>query len=70
VEIPLGPGSPATGHTVGELEIPEDTLLISVLRNGSSIIPRGSTTLQEGDQILAILSPDKEAGLQAVLTGN
>jgi trk system potassium uptake protein TrkA len=70
VEIPLGPGSPAAGHTVGELEIPEGTLLISVLRNGSSIIPRGSTTLQEGDQILAILSPDKEAGLQAVLTGN
>lgn len=70
VEIPLGPHSPAAGHTVGELDIPEGTLLISVLRNGSSIIPRGSTRLQEDDQILAILSPDKEADLQAVLTGN
>lgn len=70
VEIPLGPESPATGRTVGELEIPEGALLISVLRKDSSVIPRGSTTLEEGDQILAILSPDKETDLQAVLTGN
>lgn len=68
VELPLPAGSPAAGRRIEELKIPEGALLISILRKDEAIIPRGSTVLQEGDQILAILSPDKEAALEAALS--
>jgi Trk K+ transport system NAD-binding subunit len=37
------------------------------MRNGSAEIAVGSTTLQAGDQVLAILEPGKEDELRKVL---
>jgi trk/ktr system potassium uptake protein len=58
--------SPA-GKTVEKLDLPEGSRLISIMRNGRSEIAVGSTELQPGDQVLAILQPGKEDELRRVL---
>jgi trk system potassium uptake protein TrkA len=67
VEVVLDTGAAAVGKTVEALELPEGSRLISVMRDGRSEIAVGSTELQAGDQVLAILQPGKEDELKRVL---
>ena len=67
VEVQIDAGAPAAGKRVERLELPEGSRLISVMRNGRSEIAVGSTELQPGDQVLAILQPGKEDELRRVL---
>ena len=59
--------SPCAGKTVEKLRLPEGSRLISVMRNGKAEIAVGSTELQPGDQVLAILQPGKEDELRQIL---
>ena len=61
--------SPSSGKRVESLHLPDGVRLISVLRGGGgdAEIAVGSTVLQPGDQVLAILQPGKEAELRKVL---
>jgi len=67
VEVQIPPGAPAAGKRVEKLSLPEGSRLISIMRNGRSEIAVGSTELQPGDQVLAILQPGKEDELRRVL---
>jgi len=67
VEVQIDKGAPAAGKRVESLELPEGSRLISIMRNGRSEIAVGSTELQPGDQVLAILQPGKEDELRQVL---
>jgi trk system potassium uptake protein len=67
VEVQIPPGAPAAGKSVEKLSLPEGSRLISIMRNGRSEIAVGSTELQPGDQVLAILQPGKEDELRRVL---
>ena len=67
VEVQIEKGAPAAGRRVEKLELPEGSRLISITRNGRSEIAVGSTELQPGDQVLAILQPGKEDELRRVL---
>jgi len=67
VEVLIDESAPAAGKRVEMLELPEGSRLISVMRNGRSEIAVGSTELQPGDQVLAILQPGKEDELKRVL---
>src|ERR671930_772565 len=65
IELLLGDGSPVTGRRVGDLELPEGSLLISVLRNGRGFVPGPDTVLEVGDEVLAVLDPGMEEELKA-----
>jgi trk system potassium uptake protein len=67
VEVQIDNGAPAAGKTVENLDLPEGSRLISIMRNGRSEIAVGSTELLPGDQVLAILQPGKEDELRRVL---
>ncbi len=67
VEVQIDKESPVAGKRVDELRVPDGARLISVMRNGQSEIAVGSTELQAGDQVLAILQPGKEDELRSVL---
>src|SRR5919205_275654 len=67
VEVQIDKGSPVAGKRVEALPLPEGARLISVMRDGRSEIAVGSTELQPGDQVLAILQPGKEDELRRVL---
>src|SRR5919201_352206 len=67
VEVQIDRDSPSAGKRVEGLRLPEGSRLISVMRNGHAEIAVGSTTLEPGDQVLAILEPGKEDELKRVL---
>jgi trk system potassium uptake protein TrkA len=67
VEVEVDAASPCAGKRVEELSLPESTRLISVMRNGKAEIAVGHTTLQAGDQVLAILEPGREDELKRLL---
>jgi trk system potassium uptake protein len=63
IEMLLPSDSRAAGQRVGDLEMPEGSLLISVLREGSGFVPSADTVLEAGDEILAVLDPTVEEDL-------
>ena len=65
IELLLGEDSPVTGQRVGDLELPEGSLLISVLREGTGFVPGPDTVLEPGDEVLAVLDPGLEEELKA-----
>jgi trk system potassium uptake protein TrkA len=67
VEVQVSADSPVAGKRVEKLELPDGARLISVTRDGHSEIAVGSTELQPGDKVLAILQPGKEDELRRVL---
>jgi trk system potassium uptake protein TrkA len=67
VEVQVDIDSPSAGKSVADLELPEGSRLISVMRNGQAEIAVGSTVLTPGDQVLAILQPGREDELRRAL---
>lgn len=64
IEMLLGKDSRVTGRRVGDLAMPEGSLLISVLREGKGFVPGPETVLEAGDEILAVLDPGREDDLK------
>jgi trk system potassium uptake protein TrkA len=64
IELLLGEDSPVAGQRVGDLELPEGSLLISVLRDGTGFVPGPDTVLEAGDEVLAVLDPGLEEELK------
>src|SRR5881398_3712810 len=67
VEVQIDGDSPSAGRSIEGLSLPEGSRLISVMRGGQAEIAVGSTVLEAGDQVLAILEPGKEDELRRVL---
>jgi trk system potassium uptake protein TrkA len=65
IELLLADGSPVAGQRVADLEMPEGSLLISVLREGHGFVPGPDTVLEAGDEVLAVLDPQVEDELKA-----
>lgn len=57
VDIPYN--SPVLGHTIVDLALPEDkVLIIGIERNNEVIIPRGSTIFEPGDKVSVMANDD------------
>jgi trk system potassium uptake protein TrkA len=69
VELRLPETSPCRGKTIRDLNFPSDTVIVSVIRGGKLIIPRGDTVLEAGDEILAVSTVAAENALKNVLVG-
>jgi trk system potassium uptake protein len=67
IEMLLEKDSKVAGMRVGDLQMPEGSLLISVLREGRGFVPGPETVLEPGDEILAVLDPGREEDLKQFL---
>jgi trk system potassium uptake protein TrkA len=67
IEMLLEKDSKVAGQRVGDLEMPDGSLLISVLREGRGFVPGPETVLEPGDEILAVLDPGTEEDLKNFL---
>jgi trk system potassium uptake protein TrkA len=67
IEVEIDRGSPAAGKMIESLDLPPDSRLILVTHDGRSEIAIGSTTLQTGDRVMAILQTGKEDEVRDVL---
>lgn len=65
IEMLLAEDSKVAGRRVGDLAMPEGSLLISVLRAGEGFVPVPDTVLEAGDEVLAVLDPGMEDDLMA-----
>ncbi len=66
IEMQIEQGSNVSENRVGDLQMPEGSLLISVLRDGRGFVPGPDTVLEPGDEVLAVLDPGKEDELKAL----
>ena len=65
IEMMLGENSKVAGMRVDELNMPEGSLLISILREGQGgFVPTPETILEAGDEVLAVLDPGLEEELK------
>jgi trk system potassium uptake protein TrkA len=69
VEVTLPETSPCQGKAIRELAFPSDTVIVSVIRGGKLVIPRGDTMLEAGDEILAVSTVAAEKSLKDLLVG-
>src|SRR5436305_8722139 len=61
IEIEVGAGSQAAGARVQDVPLPDGSLIISVLRNGTGFVPQAESVIEPGDQVLLILDPGLES---------
>jgi trk system potassium uptake protein TrkA len=69
-EITLSPDAPVVGKKVLDIPLPESSLIVSVLREGQVLIPRGSTELRAHDRIGIVSLPEVYPKVLAALTGD
>ena len=53
-EVVLNEGSPAVGRALKDLNLPEGSLVVGVVRSGEALVPRGGTVLERRDHVLLI----------------
>ncbi|CAB4934874.1 MAG: TrkA family potassium uptake protein [Actinobacteria bacterium] len=68
VELTLPPDSEVVGRRVGDVPFPVDTALVAILRHTHVITPTPDDTLESGDELLFVASPDQESALQELLS--
>jgi trk system potassium uptake protein TrkA len=69
-EIMLEAASPVAGKKIQDLDLPESCLIVSVMRDGQVLIPRGGTELRPRDRIGIVSLPEVYPRVLAVLTGD
>jgi trk system potassium uptake protein len=67
VEVTVGEKAACAGKRIKQVQLPEGSRLISVVRDGKAEIPDETTQLEPGDSVLAILEPGKEDELRRIL---
>jgi trk system potassium uptake protein len=66
VEIDLGPNSPVVGKRIPYIQLPQEALIISIVRDGHAILPNMDVEFREGDSVIGLVNSDKEAELRDV----
>jgi trk system potassium uptake protein len=54
VEVILNKGSPAVDRPVREVKLPEQSLIVGVVRDGEALVPKGDTVLRSRDHIFLV----------------
>ena len=54
VEEKIPPGAKAIGIAIKDLKLPEACVIATIIRQGQIVVPRGITTFEVGDEVLAI----------------
>jgi trk system potassium uptake protein TrkA len=54
IEEKIPSGAKAVGVAIKDLTLPEQCVIAAIIRDGKVIVPRGITTLEVGDEILAV----------------
>ena len=68
-EVRLKKETAAVGKSLKELNLPHDSLIASIIRDGEVIVPRGEDHLLINDRLLVITTPDDRPVIMRILTG-
>ncbi|MFN3742851.1 MAG: potassium channel family protein [Anaerolineales bacterium] len=67
VEEKVPAGAKAIGIPIKDLGLPEECVIAAIIRRGKICLPRGNSTFEEGDEILAVTSPEAAVELAKLL---
>jgi trk system potassium uptake protein TrkA len=68
-ELVLDEEAPATGKSLAELDLPQDSLVAAIIRDGQVIVPRGQDHLQVADRLILIGVPENQEEVFRLLAG-
>ena len=68
VEEKINAGAPAIGAAIKDLKLPSNCVISGIIRHGEIVLPRGITTLEEGDEVLALVDDSAREQLANLLT--
>ena len=68
VEEKINAGAPAIGTAIKDLKLPSNCVISGIIRQGEIVLPRGVTTLEEGDEVLALVDDSAREQLANLLT--
>lgn len=68
VEERIATGSQAVGMAIKDLYLPDNCVIATIIRNGEIVVPRGLTTFEVGDEVLAIADREGAVGLAKLLS--
>jgi trk system potassium uptake protein TrkA len=68
VELTLPTDSPYAGAQLGNVMWPTDVSLVTVLRDGRVLTPDPQRSLEAGDELLFVSSPENEAEIELLLS--
>ncbi|MCL5072183.1 MAG: NAD-binding protein [Actinobacteria bacterium] len=66
-EIKLLEGYHSLNKQIKDLDIPEGCIIVSIIRNGEVIIPRGTSVLLLGDEVITVSKKGSETKIEKVL---
>jgi trk system potassium uptake protein TrkA len=67
VEEKIFPGARAVGVAIKDLALPSTCIISGIIRDGEIVLPRGTTQLEEGDEILALVDEASRSALAKLL---
>lgn len=70
VRVDLPKDSPVINKMVQEITLPNDSVLVSIIRAGEVVIPKGKTVLKAGDDIIALTIVENKQQLLQLFVGN
>jgi trk system potassium uptake protein TrkA len=69
LEIVLEDGDPGVGRTLRDINPPPESVIVSIIRADTPMVPRGETKLQAGDRVMALALGDGGPILGRILKG-
>ncbi len=69
VEERIPAGAPVVGRALKDLTLPESCVIVAILRDGDLVVPRGNTTFEADDEVLALTDRAGAETLQAMVSG-
>lgn len=67
VEEKIPEGAKAIGVALKDLGLPDECVIAAIIRDGKVTLPRGDTTFQKNDEVLAVTDPDGARQLAELL---
>jgi trk system potassium uptake protein TrkA len=69
VRVDLPEDSPVINKEVKDIELPAESVLVSIVRGEEVIVPKGNTILKTGDDVIALTLVGNESQLLNLLVG-
>ena len=69
IQVPVGAGAPPA-RKVESLDLPFESVVVVIFRGDETIIPRGTTEIVPGDEVVALTTTELEERLTATLLGH
>ncbi|MCW2515666.1 MAG: Trk system potassium uptake protein [Mycobacterium sp.] len=68
-KLTLPEDNPLVGQRVGELDLPANTAMVTLVRDGSVILPTPDDVLEAGDEMLFVSDSSVESSIRAAIHG-